>query len=209
MRNLRALAVLLVTTTLLLSGCASEENSDSSASSQPFNQADVKFVRAMIPHHRQAIEMAQLAEKRAADPQVEKLAEQIEAAQGPEIKTMRNWLKSWEQPTKTNQGGSGSMDHGGSGSMDHAGSGSMDHGGSVGGMAGMMAAGDMQQLRTAEGAAFDEAFLTMMIEHHKGAIDMASTEEQQGRNREAVTLAERIQQDQAAEIELMANLLGD
>lgn len=201
MRNLRALAVLLVTTTLLLSGCASEENSDSSASSQPFNQADVKFVRAMIPHHRQAIEMAQLAEKRAADPQVEKLAEQIEAAQGPEIKTMRNWLKSWEQPMKTNQGGSGSMDHGGSGSMDH--------GGSVGGMAGMMAAGDMQQLRTAEGAAFDEAFLTMMIEHHKGAIDMASTEEQQGRNREAVTLAERIQQDQAAEIELMANLLGD
>jgi len=201
MRNLRSLAVLLVTTTLLLSGCASEANSDSSASSQPFNQADVKFVRAMIPHHRQAIEMAQLAEKRAADPQVEKLAEQIEAAQGPEIKTMRNWLKSWEQPTKTNHGGSGSMDHGGSGSMDH--------GGSVGGMAGMMAAGDMQQLRTAEGAAFDEAFLTMMIEHHKGAIDMASTEEQQGRNREAVTLAERIQQDQAAEIELMANLLGD
>ena len=201
MRNLRALAVLLATTTLLVSGCASEESSSSSASSQSFNQADVKFVRAMIPHHRQAIEMAQLAEKRAADPQVEKLAEQIEAAQAPEIKTMQGWLKSWGQPMKTNQGGSGSMDHGGSGSMDH--------GGSVGGMAGMMATGDMKQLRTAKGAAFDEAFLTMMIEHHKGAIDMASTEEQQGRNREAVALAERIQQDQSAEIELMANLLGD
>ena len=201
MRNLRALAVLLATTTLLVSGCASEESSSSSASSQSFNQADVKFVRAMIPHHRQAIEMAQLAEKRAADPQVKKLAEQIEAAQGPEIKTMQGWLKSWGQPMKTNQGGSGSMDHGGSGSMDH--------GGSVGGMAGMMATGDMKQLRTAKGAAFDEAFLTMMIEHHKGAIDMASTEEQQGRNRQAVTLAERIQQDQSAEIELMANLLGD
>ena len=201
MRNLRALAVLLATTTLLLSGCASEQSSSSSASRQSFNPADVKFVRGMIPHHRQAVEMAQLAEKRAEDAQVEKLAERIEAAQGPEIKTMQGWLKSWGQPMETNQGGPGSMDHGGSGSMDH--------GGSVGGMAGMMAAGDMAQLRTARGAAFDEAFLTMMIEHHEGAIDMASTEEQQGRNPRAIALAERIQQAQSSEIQYMADLLGD
>ena len=197
MRYQRALAVLFVTAAMVLSGCGAEKDSDA-ADTPPFNQADVTFVRGMIPHHRQAIQMAQLAQSRAADLQVKQLAQRIEAAQGPEIATMLGWLRAWNRPLGAGIGGSGGMDHGGSGGMDHGGS---------DGMSGMMGARDMQELRSAKGAAFDEAFLTMMIEHHKGAIDMASTQEQQGRNREALALAEQIQQDQAAEIEHMVGLL--
>jgi uncharacterized protein (DUF305 family) len=74
-------------------------------------------------------------------------------------------------------------------------------------MPGMMGSGDMQQLRSAQGAPFDESFLSMMIEHHKGAIDMASVEIQEGANPQAVALAKKIQRDQAAEIEKMTGML--
>ena len=64
----------------------------------PFNDADVTFAQQMIPHHQQAIEMARLADGRAADPEVKNLAAAIEKAQDPEIDTMKGWLKSWGKP---------------------------------------------------------------------------------------------------------------
>lgn len=191
MRYKRALALLFTAAALVLSGCAAE-NDSGSADTPTFNQADVQFVRGMIPHHRQAIQMAQLAEGRAADPQVEQLAQKIEGAQEPEIETMRGWLRDWNRPLRT---------------MDMGDSGSMNHGGSSDSMSGMMGAGDMQALREAKGRAFDEAFLTMMIEHHKGAVDMAATQERKGKDPEAIALARKIQRDQAAEIETMTRLL--
>jgi uncharacterized protein (DUF305 family) len=200
MRYKRALTALFALAAALLSGCAGSDDDPGTAGGAPaFNQADVTFAQGMIPHHRQAIQMAQLADGRAADPTVEKLAQQIEGAQAPEIETMQGWLRAWNKPLQRGMGDSDSMHDGGSGSMNK--------GGSMGGMSGM-AMSDMQQLRDARGAAFDEAFLTMMIEHHKGAIDMASTEEQRGRYPEAVSLAEKIQSDQAAEINRMTDLLG-
>lgn len=189
MRYTRVLAVLLTIPAMLLSGCGSEEDSNAADTPQ-FNQADVTFVRGMIPHHRQAIQMARLAQGPAADPNVKQLAQQIEAAQGPEIQTMQDWLRGWNKPLKPHMGGS--MDHGG---------------GSMKGMSGMMGSGDMQQLRKAQGPAFDETFLSMMIEHHKGAIDMAGVEIAEGANPEAVVLAKKIQRDQAAEIEKMIRML--
>ena len=66
-----------------------------SASAQPsatFNDADVMFAQMMIPHHEQAVEMADLAATRASDPEVKELATKIKAAQDPEIQTMKGWL---------------------------------------------------------------------------------------------------------------------
>jgi uncharacterized protein (DUF305 family) len=142
----------------------------------------------MIPHHRQAIERAQRGTERAASPEVQQLAAEIEAAQDPEIETMTGWLESWGKDVP------GDM------SSPHEGM-AMDD------MAGMMSDERMTQLEAASGTAFDEMFLTMMIEHHEGAIEMARVEQITGAYSDAIALAEKIESDQAAEIETMRKLL--
>ncbi|WP_041301944.1 DUF305 domain-containing protein [Mycolicibacterium rhodesiae] len=71
-----------------------------SAAAEAHNQADVTFAQHMIPHHQQAIEMSDVVlAKQGIDPRVVELANQIKAAQGPEIEQMQGWLTQWGQPT--------------------------------------------------------------------------------------------------------------
>ncbi len=79
-------------------GSTVSASSPGGTSGQPtimFNHVDVAFVHMMIPHHQQAVEMATLAETKAADPRVKQLAAQIRAAQTSEIATMKTWLTAW------------------------------------------------------------------------------------------------------------------
>ncbi|MEV0143850.1 MULTISPECIES: DUF305 domain-containing protein [unclassified Nonomuraea] len=149
-----------------------------------FNDADVMFAQMMIPHHQQAVEMAELAETRASDPEIKELATKIKDAQAPEIKTMRGWLEDWGKPEPT---GMGHMDHG---------------------MPGMMSAEDMGKLKDAKGTAFDKQFVRMMMAHHEGAIHMATIERTQGQNPDAEELAKSIAASQQAEIEQMRKMLN-
>jgi uncharacterized protein (DUF305 family) len=153
-------------------------------SSAPHNAADVTFAQTMIPHHRQALQMAELARTRATNPKVEELAVKIQAEQQPEIQTMTAWLQAWGAPIPDMSGG-----------MVH------------GSMPGMMTDADMGKMKTASGAAFDRMFLTMMIAHHEGAVQMAETENAQGRNPGAKALAKRVETTQRAEIAEMRALL--
>ena len=189
-RKTLAIAALLLTALLALTACGGED-ATTSTSNTDFNDADVTFVTEMIPHHQQAVEMAELAADRAQSAEVRQLAEDIEAAQGPEIETMTQWLKDWGQETP-----SGSMDHG---DMGHEGTEEMP---------GMMDQAEMDQLGKSDGAAFDQMFLEMMVEHHEGAIEMARTEQENGEDPDAVALAEKIEADQNAEIATMKDLLG-
>jgi uncharacterized protein (DUF305 family) len=149
-----------------------------------FNDADVAFAQGMIPHHEQAVEMAGLAESRAGD-EVRDLAEEIAAAQGPEIEQMTGLLESWgEAPPED---------------MEDAGHGDMP---------GMMSGEEMAELEGAEGGEFDALFLEMMILHHEGAITMAETEIEEGADAEARTLAQDVFDAQQAEIEQMTAMLG-
>lgn len=159
--------------------------------SDKHNSQDVMFAQMMIPHHEQAVEMAALAETRANNPEVKKLAADIKGAQDPEIKTMTSWLQSWGEETDIPT----SMDHGMSGH---------DMGATV---SGMMSAEDMEKLKGASGVEFDKMFMTMMIQHHQGAIDMARNQIQGGQYGPAIQMAKDIEAAQTREIEKMNQLL--
>jgi uncharacterized protein (DUF305 family) len=107
---------------------------------------------------------------------------------------MTAWLKAWGKDESDSPGHQ--MD-----GMD--GDDMMDDGD----MPGMMSTADLATLGRSTGAAFDQMFLTMMISHHEGAIEMAKTEQQDGKNPDAIGLAEQIETAQTAEITLMKSLL--
>ncbi|MER0477545.1 DUF305 domain-containing protein [Streptomyces sp. Edi2] len=158
------------------------------------NAADVAFAKGMIPHHRQAVQMADLAVTRAASHQVKELAEKIKKAQGPEIKTMSGWLTAWDEQVPEEMPG-----------MDHSAHSEMP---GMKGMQGMQGMKEMDALRKKSGKEFDSSFLAMMVGHHQGAVQMAATENGKGANGQAKALAAGIIKAQNAEITQMNKLLG-
>ncbi|WP_252975521.1 DUF305 domain-containing protein [Janibacter melonis] len=166
----------------------SESMSSSTAGSASSGQeGDVMFAQMMIPHHQQAVEMADLAldDSSGASAKVQALAKDIKAAQGPEIKTMQGWLEQWgAEPA------SEGMERGG-----------MDHGD------GMMSESEMTDLESATGAKFDQMWLTMMIKHHQGAVTMAKDVQSTTSNNEVKTMAADIIKAQNSEITTMKDLL--
>lgn len=149
-------------------------------------------------HHRAGPGVAgqDLALKNAGSEKVTALAEKIKAAQDPEIKTMEGWLTDWGQTESTSSDDMGGTDHG---SDTKSASG-------MSGM-GMMSDQEMGDLETATGSEFDKMFLEMMVEHHKGAIEMAMTERSDGQNADAKALADKIITAQKGEITEMQALL--
>ena len=188
----RVVTVVVLSFALTIAGGCSSHSSHSSSVTIPadatFNAADVAFAQGMIPHHRQAIEMADLVPSRGSSPEVATLARQIAAAQGPEIATMTSWLQGWDQTVPPDMG------------MDHSGH-------DMGSMDGMMSADDMERLGGSNGAAFDRMWVEMMIVHHEGALTMAQREVADGKDPTAVALARSIIDSQTAEITAMRSLL--
>jgi uncharacterized protein (DUF305 family) len=170
------------------SSASAGASASAEATNGSHNAQDVAFAQGMIPHHQQALEMARLAADRAGSTEVKDLAARIEKAQDPEIKTMTGWLTSWGEDVPDAMPG---MDH-----SAHA------------GMSGMMSAEDMDKLEKASGRTFDTLFLTMMVEHHKGAVEMATTEKDKGAYGPAKAVADDIVTAQNAEITEMNKLLG-
>ncbi|GGN89489.1 lipoprotein [Streptomyces albiflavescens] len=201
-----ALAVTAGAAALVLAACGSDSgghdmgsmNSGSSPSATAsakagaHNDADISFAEEMIEHHRQAVDMAELAADRASSQEVKDLATTIKAAQDPEIKTMSGWLTAWGEDVPEDM--SSSMP-----GMDHDMSSSMP---------GMMSSEDMNKLEKASGTEFDKMFLEMMVEHHEGAIKMAKTEKANGKYGPTVKLADDVITAQTAEIEQMNKMLG-
>jgi len=195
-----AVATAAITALAGLAACGADDDKTGSgtSSAQPgaaFNGADVTFATSMIPHHQQALEMVDLTEGRTLDPAVRTLADQIKAAQAPEIDTMSGWLTDWGKPVPAATGtGDDSHDMGG-----------MDMG--SGDMPGMMSADEMAGLENASDAAFEAMWLRMMIRHHQGAVTMARTELADGRYDAATKLAQAVIDGQQAEIDQMSRLL--
>jgi uncharacterized protein (DUF305 family) len=200
-RNIRIAAVLVAATTTLTAcvnintGSDEPAAGDSATTSSEHNEADVEFATDMIPHHAQAVRMADMAEARAGSAELRSLAADIEDAQGPEIELMAGWLESWGEEVPDTDAGHMGMDHDNMGGLD-------------GDMPGMMSDEQLDALGEASGSPFDAMWLRMMIEHHEGAIEMARTEQAEGQNPDAIALAEDIEAAQTAEIATMEDMLG-
>jgi uncharacterized protein (DUF305 family) len=158
---------------------------------------DISFAQLMIPHHQQALEMAYLAQDQAASPEVRNLAQQIKAAQDPEIQQMVAWLAAWGAPEQ--MAGASAPE-----SMDHSG---MDMGGMT--SAGMMSNEDMRKLTDARGADFDRMWLQMMTAHHQGAVTMARQVLATTSDAGVKKLADAVVAGQTDEITQMQKLLAE
>lgn len=153
------------------------------------NPDDVMFAQMMIPHHEQAVVMADLAAGRAEDTQLLALAAEIKGAQDPEIELMASWLDQWGVPRLS--GDEAMMSHG-------------SHG-----MAGMLSEAQLDALASTDGSTFDALFAQYMIEHHEGAVAMAEEVLARGSHPAVAALAREIIVTQQKEIvQLRAFLSG-
>jgi uncharacterized protein (DUF305 family) len=183
---LGVIAVLVLAVIFLLAGNSSMQMdhsghgsmSSDEQSSGTYSSNELMFAQMMIPHHSQAVTMSELALTNSTNPEVLALATAIRDAQGPEIKQMQSWLDESNY--------SASESH----SMD---------------MGGMLSDEELAELATAKGTTFDRLFLTAMIAHHEGAIDMAEMI-QDSQNSEVKKLYSDIVTSQSAEIEAMRTI---
>jgi uncharacterized protein (DUF305 family) len=139
------------------------------------------FAQMMIPHHQQAVEMAEIAIKKSPGSSIMRLSREIISAQKREMSEMRFWLKV----SKTSEGIHHSMP-----------------------MRGMLSERDFKNLKTYSGLKFQKLYLTLMIEHHEGALEMVSLLKK-SKNKEAQKMGNAILRDQKAEITLMKKLLKE
>lgn len=115
-----------------------------------YTEADVRFMQGMIAHHAQAVYMSRMAAAHGANPRVLKFANKIDQSQIAEIRLMQEWLR---------RNGQSAPDTSSWHTMH---------------MPGMLTAEQLAQLDAAKDAEFDRQFLTLMIQHHNGALEMVS-----------------------------------
>ncbi|MYJ95260.1 MAG: DUF305 domain-containing protein [Proteobacteria bacterium] len=151
---------------------------------------DVRFMQDMIPHHNQAVQMAELVEDRTNRPEVVDAAGRITLSQQDEMEFMERWLndRGEQAPEPT--------DHDAMHTSHR--------------MAGMATPEQMAELAASEGTDFDRMFLQLMITHHEGAVTMVEDLlEQPGSAYDPMLFefANDVTNDQTAEIERMHALL--
>ena len=152
-----------------------------SGTTADLSDAEVGFLSGMIPHHAQAVEMANAVADNTERPELIQMADDIVSTQNAEIAQMAELLEGADQPVPA----TGGMEH------DEM---AMD---------GMMSTADMEDLESAAGLDFDLMFIEMMIRHHESAIEEAEEVLATGPSSEIAELAEAIIEAQRAEITQM------
>jgi uncharacterized protein (DUF305 family) len=170
------------------------------ANPRMMGQTDQHFIVMMIPHHEDAVAMADLALSRAQHPELKTLARSIKTAQTREIQEMQSWYKQWYGTTVPQWQPGIAMNRPGNQAARQLGT----------PMAGMMGMGhrgmmgmrtDLTSLQTAQD--FDRAFIEEMIPHHQMAVMMAQMVLTNSQHPEIQHLAESIIKTQTEEINQM------
>lgn len=151
-------------------------------------EADVRFMQMMIAHHAQAVHMTRMAEGAGASPRVLRLAQKIDLSQAGEIALMQDWLR-----------GNGQV------APDTSSWRTMT-------MPGMLSAAQLEALGAARGTEFDRQFLSLMIKHHEGALQMVAellATPRAAQDVDVNVLANEVEATQTAEIGLMWQMLAE
>jgi uncharacterized protein (DUF305 family) len=185
------LAALVVAAGLVVAGVpvAAQQGSDPAPSAEAM-QIEMDFLMGMIPHHRGAVMMSEMALQKAARPEVRELAQRVIDSQTAEVALMSNWLRDWygmEAPAGT--------------MMPQEMMAMMD----MPMLRGQMPSTEQQQaqmraLEMKSGAEFDIAYLSMLAEHHAMAIMMTPPVLLGGHHAALYDQAAMIAQDQGEEI---------
>jgi len=196
-RALPAVVLLALSAT----GCASAGGRASPAApvgiaAMKHTPADAQFMSGMIHHHAQAVLIAKWAPTHGAGADLQRFAERVVVAQADEIVTMQSWLRDKGEPVPDATPGPMRMKMAG---IEH----DML-------MPGMLTEADLKQLDAARGVAFDTLFLTFMIRHHEGALDMVETlfaAAGAGQDETVFRFASDVFADQTTEIRVMQQML--
>lgn len=172
------------------------------------HSVEAGFARDMQVHHEQAVDMAMTVRDRTDDPDVRLLAYDIATSQSQQSGQMFGWLADWGLPQAPSEPSMTWMTRptlaGGSG---HAGMTESTHiPGSV--MPGLVTAEQLAALKASSGLDAERLFLTLMIAHHRGGVDMADDVLARSDNRVVVDLATSIVQAQTSEITVMQEMLA-
>src|SRR3954463_11193553 len=163
---------------------------------RPYTKPDIEFMSGMIHHHAHAVKMARWGPDHGANKSLAIFCRRIDMAQTAEIGLMQSWLKDRNQPVpEPNPRGMIMM----MGGMEH-----------LMPMPGMLTDAQMAKLDSARGVEFDRLFLTWMIQHHQGAINMVdSLLNTPGAAQDEIVFkfANDVQADQGTEIDRMEQML--
>lgn len=167
---------------------AAIEQARADSARYPYTEADVNFMTMMIGHHAQALEMSHWAATHGASPAVQRLAGRIINGQQDDIRLMQQWLIDRQKPVP----GMHDVAH-------HM------H------MPGILSPEQMKQLDAARGSEFDRLFLTFMIQHHQGAVEMVKDlfgTQGAAQDLTVFKFANDVQVDQSTEIARMEQMLA-
>jgi uncharacterized protein (DUF305 family) len=162
----------------------------------PRSPKDVEFMRGMIVHHAQAVEMTALIASRTENKELRLLGARISQSQSDEMKFMQRWLEARGEPLEVPN----THSHGTHSSAQHK------------LMPGMLTPKQMEALIKTNGAEFDRLFLTGMIQHHNGALIMVNDlfdTAGAGQEAELFNFATDVDSGQRAEIRIMQTMLGE
>ncbi len=192
LRPTSAIAVAVLALTLGLPGRAQAQHAGMHHIVVPpgasYTVADVEFMQGMIAHHAQAIHMSRMAESHRANPRVLKLAIKIDQSQVAEIRLMQEWLIDNGQVAPDTSSWRAMT------------------------MPGMLTEAQLKALDAATGVAFDRAFLTLMIQHHEGALKMVAdlfATPAAGQEIDVNVFANDVVTVQTAEIGVMRQMLSE
>ena len=172
--------------------------------------AEAGFARDMQVHHDQGVELAMIIRDRTDDPDVRLLAYDIAATQAQQSGQMYGWLTQWELSQAASEPSMTWMTRPGSSDTGHDHTASADGSGHAPGdpMPGLATADQIAELTAASGVEAERIFLTLMIAHHQGAIDMADAVLDRSENSVVVAFATSVVQSQTSEIDLMQDMLA-
>lgn len=168
--------------------------------------AEAGFARDMQVHHNQGVEVAMIVRDRTDDPDIRLMAYDVAMTQAQQSGQLYGWLNQWGLSQAGSEPSMTWMARPGSSGAGHS---HMAVSPAQGRMPGLATAAQIAELSNASGIEAERVFLTLMIAHHRGAVDMAEAVLDRTSNSSVQAFATAVVKSQTAEIDFMTTMLAE